>query len=102
MGVTVLTESRQQTCKSSGSSGRLGGRIVGTVVMHVELRGTRMEYATHEGFGGLGLKTIGRTVSEVGPQISGGGSEEERIAPGGIEEFASKRSYLMKGAVAVG
>jgi hypothetical protein len=27
-GVTVLTESRQRTCKSSGGSGRLGGQAI--------------------------------------------------------------------------
>jgi hypothetical protein len=46
-------------------------------VTRVELRGTRMEYATCVQFGGLGLKTIGRTVSGSGPQNPGGGSEEE-------------------------
>jgi hypothetical protein len=30
-----------------------------------------------------------------------GGSEEERMTHGSIEEFALRRSYLMKGAVAV-
>jgi hypothetical protein len=30
------------------------------------------------------------------------GFEEERTARDDIEEFASRRSYLMKGAVAVG
>jgi hypothetical protein len=43
-----------------------------------------------------------RAVWWFGPQNPGGGSEEERTARGGIEEFASRRSYLMKGAVAVG
>jgi hypothetical protein len=40
-------------------------------------------------------------VSWVWPQNSGGGFKEERTACGGIEEFASRRSYLMKGVVAV-
>ena len=53
-------------------------------------------------FGGLGLKTIGGWVYGFGPQTPGGGSEKERTARGGIEEFALRRSYLMKGAVAVG
>jgi hypothetical protein len=53
-------------------------------------------------FGGLGLKTIGRLVYGFGPQNPGGGSEKERTAHGGIEEFASRRNYLMKGVVAVG
>jgi hypothetical protein len=43
-----------------------------------------------------------RTVWWFGPQNPDGGSEEERTACGGIEEFASRRNYLMKGAVAVG
>ena len=55
---------------------------------HVEWRGTRMEYATHGRFGGLGLKTIGGRFHGYGPQNPGGGSEEERTAHGGIEEFA--------------
>jgi hypothetical protein len=39
---------------------------------------------------------------EFGPQNSGGGFKEERTARGGIEEFALRQSYPMKGAVAVG
>jgi hypothetical protein len=42
-------------------------------------------------FGGLGLKTIGGQVYRFVPQNSGGGSEEEQMAHGGIEEFASRR-----------
>ena len=61
-----------------------------------------MEYATSGRFGGLGLKTIGGRFQGFGPQNPGGGSEEEQTTRGGIEEFASRRSYLMKGAVAVG
>jgi hypothetical protein len=53
-------------------------------------------------YGGLGLKTIGGRFHGFGPQNPGGDSEEERTAHGGIDEFASRRSYLMKGAVAVG
>jgi hypothetical protein len=40
MGVTVLTELRWRTCKSSGAQR--------TAVTHVEQRGMRMEYATRE------------------------------------------------------
>jgi hypothetical protein len=47
-------------------------------VTRVELRGTRMEYATNGRFGGLGLKTIEWTVSGSGPQNPDGGSEEEQ------------------------
>jgi hypothetical protein len=61
-----------------------------------------MEYATHERFGGLGLQTIGGRFRGFGPQNPGGGFEKERMACGGIEEFASRRSYLLKGAVTVG
>ena len=68
----------------------------------VEWRGMHMEYATRGRFGGLGLKTIVGRFHGFGPQHPGGGSEEERMARGGIEEFASRQSYLMKGAVAVG
>ena len=63
----------------------------------VEWRGTRMEYATRGRFGGLGLKTIGGRVYGFGPQNLGGGSKKERTTRGGIEEFSSRRSYLMKG-----
>ena len=68
----------------------------------VEWQGTRMEYATRGRFGGLGLKTIGGRFHGFGPQNPGGGSEEERTARGDIEEFTSRRSYLMKGAMAIG
>jgi len=61
-----------------------------------------MEYATRGRFGGLGLKTIGGRFHGFGPQNPGGGFEEERATRGGIEEFASRQSYLMKDAVAVG
>jgi hypothetical protein len=47
-------------------------------------------------FGGLGLKTIGGHFCGFGPQNLGEGFEEERTARGSIEEFVSKRSYLMK------
>jgi hypothetical protein len=52
-------------------------------------------------FGGSGLKTIGARVYGFGPQNPSGGSEEERTTRGDIEEFASRRSYLMEGVVAV-
>jgi hypothetical protein len=61
-----------------------------------------MEYATRGRFGGLGLKTIGGWLRGFEPQNPGEGSEEERMAHDGIEEFASRRRYLMKAAVAVG
>ena len=102
MGVIVLTESRRRTCESCEVQEDLAAGWSRTAVTHVEWRGTRMEYAAHERFGGLGLKTIGGQFHGFGPQNSGGGSEEERTARGGIEEFASRRSYLMKGAVTVG
>jgi hypothetical protein len=49
----------------------------------------------------LGLKTIGGRFHGFGPQNLGEGSEEERTTCGGIEEFTSRRSYLMKDAVVV-
>ena len=101
MRVTVLTESIRRTCESSGAQEDLAVGRSRTVVTHVEWRRTRMEYATHGRFGGLGLKTIGGWFHEFGPQSPGRGSEEERTTHGGIEEFVSRRSYLMKGAVAV-
>jgi hypothetical protein len=61
-----------------------------------------MEYATRGRFGGLGLKTIGGRFHGFGPQNPGGGSDEEWMTHGGIEEFASRQSYLMKGVMAVG
>jgi hypothetical protein len=48
-----------------------------------------MEYATRGGFCGFGLQNLS-------------GGSEERTTHGGIEELASRLSYLMKGAVAVG
>ena len=68
----------------------------------VELRGMLMEYATRRRFSGLSLKTTGWTVFGFGPQNMGEGSEVERTACGDIEEFTSRRSYLMKGAVVGG
>ena len=54
-----------------------------------------MEYATRGRFGGLGLKTIGGQFHVFGPQNPGKGFEKEQTARGGIEEFMSRRSYLM-------
>jgi hypothetical protein len=47
-------------------------------------------------------ESLGGRVYGFGPQNPDGGSEEERTARGGIEEFAPRQSYLIKGAVAVG
>jgi hypothetical protein len=47
-------------------------------------------------------KPLGGRVYGFGPENPSEGSEEERTTRASIEEFASKRSYLMKGAVAVG
>ena len=69
---------------------------------HVEWRGIHIEYATRGRFGWLSLKTTGWTVSRFGPQNLGGGSEEDQTSRGGIKEFVSRRSHLMKGAVVVG
>jgi hypothetical protein len=73
----VLIESRWWTCKSSEGSRRLGSWAVKNEVTRIELRETRMEYATRGRFGGLSLKTTGWTVSRFGPQNLGGGSKEE-------------------------
>ena len=64
---------------------------------HVEWQGTRMEYATRGRFGGLGLKTIGDRFCEFGPQNSYEGTKKKRTTRDSIEEFASRRSYLIKG-----
>jgi hypothetical protein len=101
MGVTIFTESKQQTCESSGAKEDLTNGRLRIAVTRVEWWGTRMEYATHRWFGGLGLKTIGGRFRGFRPQNPSGGSEEEQTTRGGIEEFASRRSYLTKGAVAV-
>jgi len=89
----VLTESRRRMCKSSEALEDLEPGRSRTEVTRVELWRTRMEYATRGRFGALSLKTTGWTVFGFGPQNLGGGSEEERTARGGIEEFASRRSY---------
>jgi hypothetical protein len=102
MGVTMLTESRRRTCKSSRGFGRLGGRTVedGSDTRRVAGDAYRVRYSRR--FDGLGLKIIGRMVFGFGPQNPGIGFEEERTARGGIEEFVSKQSYLMKRMVTVG
>ena len=97
----MLTESRRQTCESSGSSEDLAPGRSRTTVTRVEWLGTRMKCATHGRFDGLSLKTTGWTVFGFRPQNPGEGSTEERTAHGGIEEFASRRCYLMKDAVAI-
>jgi hypothetical protein len=61
-----------------------------------------MEYTTHGRFGDLGLKIIGGRFHGFEPQNPGGGSEEKQTTRSCIEEFASRRNYLMKGVVAVG
>jgi hypothetical protein len=84
-----------------GSEG-LGGRPVKDGGDTCRVAGTRMEYVTRGQLGGLSIKTIGGRFHGFRPQNPGGGSEKERTARGGIKEFASRRNYLMKGAVAVG
>jgi hypothetical protein len=98
----VLTKSRRWTCESSGAQEDLVDGRSRMVVTRVEWRGMRMEYATHGLFGDLCLKTIGGRFHGFWPQNPSKGSEEKRTAHGGIEEVTSRRSYLMKGAVAVG
>jgi hypothetical protein len=61
-----------------------------------------MEYATREWVWWFGLQNHRWRVYGFEPQNPSGGSEEEQTACGGIEEFASRRSFLMKGVVAIG
>jgi len=60
-----------------------------------------MEYATRERFGGLGLKTIGRTVFGFGPQNPGGGSEEERGGTWWNHRGCVEAKQICEGSVAV-
>jgi hypothetical protein len=83
-------------------SGRLGRRPVEDNGDTCRVTGDAYRVRYSQRFGGLDLKTIGGWVYGFGSQNLGGGSEEERMARGGTEEFASRRSYLMKGTVAVG
>jgi hypothetical protein len=66
MEVTVLTESRRRTCESSGAQEDMEDDRSRTVVTRVERWETRMEYATREQVGGLGLKTIGSGFTGLG------------------------------------
>jgi hypothetical protein len=71
-------------------------------VTRVELRGTRMEYTPRERVRWFGPQNHRYLVYGFGSQNLGGASEEEQMTRDGIKEFASRRSYLMKGAVAIG
>jgi hypothetical protein len=75
----VLTESRQRTCESSGPQEDLADGRSRMAETRVELRGTRMEYATSravwwfgpqnhrvDGFMGLGLKTWAEVLRRNG------------------------------------
>jgi len=84
----VLTKSRRRTRVEQGSGG-LAGRPVEDGDDTCRVAGKRMEYATRGGF------------HRFGPRNPDGGFEE-RTARGGIEELASRLSYLMKGTVVVG
>jgi hypothetical protein len=84
------------------SSAGLSGRPVEDGGDTCEWRGTRMEYATRSDLVVWASKPSGGRVYGFGPQNPDGGSEKERMACDGIGEFVSRRSYLMKGAVAVG
>jgi hypothetical protein len=102
MRVTVLTESRRRMCESSGAQKDLADDRSKTAVTRVEWRGTRMEYATRGGLVVWASKPSGGRVYGFRPQNPGGGFEEERTTRGGIKEFTSRRSYLMKGVVTIG
>jgi hypothetical protein len=93
----VLTESRWRTCESSGAQDDL---VDGSDTYRAA--GTHMEYATRERVWWFGPQNHRWRVYRFGPQNPGRSSKEERTARGGIEEFASRQSYLMKSAVAVG
>jgi hypothetical protein len=80
-----LTESRRQTCESSGAQEDLADDQSKMAVTSVEWRGTRMEYTT---YGGLVVWASKPTVGQVygfGPQNPGGGFEKEWTTRGGIE-----------------
>jgi len=69
MGVTVLTESRQQTCKSSEGSRRLGGGRVWSTL----LAGGLMVWASKSpvpSFTGLGLKTQTEVPTSNGRHVA--------------------------------
>jgi hypothetical protein len=102
MGMTVLTESRRRTCKSSGAQEDLADDRSRMAVTRVELRGTRMEYARRERVRWFEPQNHRYLVYGFESQNPGKASEEEQTTRGGIKEFASRQSYLMKGAVAVG
>jgi hypothetical protein len=59
MGVTVLTESRRRTCKSSGGSRRLGDCAVEDGGDTCRVAGDAYEVRNSRWFGGLSLKTTG-------------------------------------------
>jgi hypothetical protein len=101
MGVTVLTESRWRTCESSEAQDLADGRSR-TTVTRVEQRGTRMKYAPRERVWWFGPQNHRWRIYGFVSQNPDGGSEEEQTSRGGVGEFASRQSYLMKGAVAVG
>jgi hypothetical protein len=73
-----------------------------TAVTRVERQGTCIEYATSERVRWFGPQNHRCRVYGFGLQNLREGSEEDRTAHGNIEEFVSRRSYLMKDTVAVG
>jgi hypothetical protein len=89
-------------CESSGAQEDLADDWSKTAVTRVESRGTHMEYTTRCDLVVWASKLSGGRVYGFEPQNLGGGSEEEQMTCGGIEKFASRRSYLMKDVVAVG
>jgi hypothetical protein len=90
MGVTVLTESRRQTCGSREAKRTWGAGRSRMAVTRDERRGTRMEYATRERVWWFGPQNHRWRVYGFGPQNLGGGSEEERTARGGIGDRLMK------------
>jgi hypothetical protein len=61
-----------------------------------------MEYATREWVWWFGPQNHRWRVYGFGPQNPGRGSEEKQTTRDGIEKFALRRNYLIKGAMTVG
>jgi hypothetical protein len=97
----MLTESRRRMCESSEAQEDLVDNRLRTAVTRVDLRGRVWSTLLMSGLVVRASKPSGGRVYGFGPQ-NPGGFEEEWTARGGIEEFASRRIYLMKGAMAVG
>ena len=94
----MLTESRRRTCKSSEALKDLAPERSRTEVTRVELRGTRMEYATRGRFDGLGLKTIGGRFTGLDHKTRTEVPRRNGTARGGITEVALRQSKSVQKA----